>query len=569
MNRLQKVISSFTLTEKVIFYFLTGIFAISAFSIIWEVNQSFMVEIPADGGSITEGELGYPRYINPLLPITDSGRDLSALIYSGLMKTDDNGNLIPDLAKSYDVSNDGLSYTFVLKDDLLFQDGIPVTADDVIFTINTAKNPDLKSPVAANWAGVAVTKIDDKTIKFVLQKPYGPFLQNTTLGILPKHLWQNISADEFAFTNYNVEPVGSGPYEIKSIKRDSDGLPQYYSLKPFNRYAGSRAHISEIVIRFYTDVKSLHDAFNQGIISSMNSVSPAEANQLKDHTDVSIVTAPLQRVFGVFFNQNQSRVLLNKEVRQALNIAVNRQDIVSKVLNTYGSPIDGPFPPNNLSGDKGLRETPTTTDVRIATAKNILTKAGWSLNKNGIMEKKTKKDTQTLSFSISTANSPDLTQAANLLKDQWSAIGADVTVKVFEIGDLNQNIIRTRKYDALLFGEIIDSGNDLFPFWDSSQRNDPGLNIAEYTNSKADKFLEDARTTNDPVKLSTDWIGFEQEIYNDIPATFLYSPDFIYVVPKNLKGVDLGQVATPSDRFSGVNTWYLNTDKVWKFFANQ
>lgn len=527
-----------------------------------------MVEIPANGGTITEGELGYPRYINPLLPITDSGRDLSALIYSGLMKTDSNGDLIPDLAKSYNVSDDGLTYTFTLKDNLFFQDGTPITADDVVFTINTAKNPDLKSPVSANWAGVAVNKIDSKTIEFTLQKAYGPFLQNTTLGILPKHLWENISADEFAFTNYNVEPVGSGPYEIKSIKRDSDGLPQYYSLKPFSRYTGSKAHISEIVVRFYTDVKSLQDAFNQGIISSMNSVSPSEANQLKDHTDVSITTAPLERVFGVFFNQNQSKVLLNKEVRQALNISVDRQEIVSEVLNGYGSPIDGPFPPNNLSGDKGLRETPTSTDIRIATAKNILKKAGWSLNSNGVMEKKTKKDDQILSFSISTANSPDLTAAANLLKKQWSAIGADVTVKVFEIGDLNQNTIRTRKYDALLFGEIIGGGNDLFPFWDSSQRNDPGLNIAEYTNSKADKFLEDARTTNDPKKLSADWVGFEQEIYNDIPAVFLYSPDFIYVVPKGLHGVELGQVATPDDRFVGVNTWYLNTDRVWKFFAN-
>ena len=485
------------------------------------------------------------------------------------MKGDYNGDLVPDLAKDYNISSDGLTYTFTLKDNIFFQDGTPLTADDVLFTINTAKNPDLKSPVAANWAGVTVTKVDSKTIQFVLQKPYGPFLQNTTLGILPKHLWQNISADEFAFTDYNVEPVGSGPYEIGSIKRDSDGLPQYYSLKPFNRYIGSRAHISEIVIRFYTDVKSLQDAFNQGIISSMNSVSPSEANQLKDHSDVSIMTAPLERVFGVFFNQNQSKVLLNKEVRQALNIAVNRQEIVSKVLDGYGSPIDGPFPPNNLSGDKGLRETPTSTDVRIVMAKNILTKAGWALNKNGIMEKKTKKDTQTLSFSISTANSPDLTQAANLLKEQWSAIGADVTVKVFEIGDLNQNIIRTRKYDALLFGEIIGSGNDLFPFWDSSQRNDPGLNIAEYTNSKADKFLEDARTTNDPKKLTNDWFGFEQEIYNDVPAVFLYSPDFIYILPSGIKGIDFGQVATPADSFVGINNWYLSTDRVWKFFANQ
>jgi peptide/nickel transport system substrate-binding protein len=566
-NQIENAVRTFTFSEKLLFYLLAIIFAFSAFFMIWKVDQAFMVEIPARGGTISEGVLGYPRYINPLLPITDAGRDLTNLIYSGLLKPSANGELIPDLAREYAISEDGLIYTFILKDDVYFHDGTKVTADDVIFTIEKATDPQLKSPKSANWAGVSVTKVDEKTVEFKLNKPYAPFLQNTTLGILPKHLWQNTSADEFSFTNYNIEPIGSGPYKIKNIKRDEAGLPEYYHLVPFTKYIGGIPNIKDIYIYFYTNEKSLLDAYESGIITSINSISPETAKFL-DQSGAHIETIPLPRVFGVFFNQNSAPVFSNLEVRQALNIASDRKEIVNSVLNSYGTQIDGPLPKDTLSGETGMRQTELSTEERIAQAKKILTDKGWALNEEGVMVKKTKKETVTLSFSISTANTNDLSETAELLKSQWEKIGAKVSIKLYDIGDLNQNVIRPRKYDALLFGEVVGRDLDLFGFWHSSQRNDPGLNISMYTNSKADKFLEEARTESDPITRMEAYYKFEDEFYKDLPAIFLYSPLFIYVVPEELKGLSLGDLTVPADRFLDVESWYLNTDKVWKIFIN-
>jgi peptide/nickel transport system substrate-binding protein len=567
-TELQRTIRSFTLLEKVIFCFFAGLFLISGLFLAWKVNASFMVEVPASGGTLTEGVLGYPRYINPLLPITDAGKDMTALIYSGLMKVNPQGDLVPDLAQDYTISPDGLTYTFHLKDNIYFQDGTPITADDVQFTVEKALDPDLKSPVMANWTGVAVKAVNAKEIQFILKKPYGPFLQNTTLGILPKHLWQNINDTEFNFSNYNVEPIGSGPYKIKSIKRDSQGLPEYYQLVPFSGHVGGEASISNIIIRFYNSQDDLIKAYRQGAISSINSISPSDAEILKSQ-GAQVETAPLPRVFGVFFNQNSAAVLTNKEVRQALNTAVDRQVIVQQVLNGYGTAIDGPLPANSISGESGLRASSTISSAdRVATAKKILTDQGWALNSQGVMQKKTTKGTQTLAFSISTANTPDLTTTASIIKAEWQAIGAQVTVNIFDVGDLNQNVIRTRKYDSLLFGEVIGRDLDLYAFWDSAERNNPGLNIALYANSKTDALLEDARATSTESTRLDDYAKFEDEIYADTPAVFLYSPDFIYIIPKGLKGFALGAITLPSERFLTVSSWYLDTDNVWKIFTN-
>ena len=566
-DQIEQAIASFSLTEKVVFFILAVVFTTSVLYLVWKVNEAFLVEVPAYGGSLSEGVIGDPRYINPLLPITPSGTDLSSLIYSGLMKATPSGALVPDLAKSYTISSDGLTYTFVLKDNLTFQDGTPLTTDDIVFTIETAENADLKSPKAPNWNGVTVNKIDDKTIQFVLRKPYAPFLQNTTLGILPKHLWENISADEFAFSNYNIQPIGSGPYEIKSIKRDSDGLPEYYELTPFSNYAGGKAYLSDLIIRFYADEDDLVAAYDQGLVQSISSLSPASAEELKSG-GADVQSVPLPRVFGVFFNQSVNPVLANSEVRQALNTAVDRTTIINTVLDGYGIPLAGPIPPVLLPQAGDLEQPPVFSANSITTAKKILTDAGWSLNANGIMEKKTKSSDQVLAFSISTANTSDLEATANLLKQQWQAIGAEVTVKVYSLGDLNQNVIQTRNYDSLLFGETIGRDLDLFSFWDSSQRNDPGLNISLYANSTVDTLLEDARSNPSADERLSDYTSFISHISKDAPAVFLYSPDFIYIIPHDLQGLSLGTITDPSERFLSVDSWYMETDRVWKIFVN-
>ena len=558
-EKLLGMIRAFSATERVVFGLLTLVALISALTMAWKVNRYFLVPVPSHGGSFSEGIIGLPRSINPVLAFTDVDKDLSTLIYSGLMKYD-NGNLVGDLAAKYSVSDDGLVYDFVLKDNIRFHDGTPLTTDDVEFTIQKIQDSELKSPRRADWASITIKKVSATEIQFILKQPYAPFLTNTTLGIIPKHIWKNFDADQFIFSHYNINPIGSGPYEVSTVKKNGD-IPQYYILNTFSRYHNEKPYISNLTVYFYPNETAALDAYNAGIVDNFAGISPQEAAQIASSTSNStILHTSLPRIFGVFFNQNNAPVLANKEVRQALNMSLNKEKIISEVLYGYGISIDSPIP----VGTAGASSTERIGNKDAAKA--LLTKAGWLINAEGILEKKTKTSTQVLEFSIATTDAPDLKKTAEIIKADWEELGARVTVKVFEYGDLSQNIIKTRKYDALLFGEVVGKDLDLYAFWHSSQRNSPGLNLSMYVNSKADALLEEARTTSDEKKRTADYIAFEKIIQDEVPAAFLYSPEYMYIVSSKINGASLESITSPSDRWYGIDKWYIATDYVWKIF---
>ena len=562
--KITKVIKAFSLTEKTIFFIFTIVFVISSLSLLYQVNKLFLVEVPDYGGSLTEGIIGSPRFINPILSSSDIDKDLSSLIYSGLLKISHKGELIPDIAESYTISNNGLVYTFRLKDNVFFHDGVKLSADDIMFTIEKAQDPELKSPRETNWSSVRVEKIDEKTVSFTLKQAYSPFIQNLTLGILPKHIWKTASIEEFPFSQFNTQPIGTGPFKIDSITYTSSGLPSEYHLVSFDKYSLGRPYITNLTIKSFQKEKDIIEALKNEKIESVHSISPKVLSDLKIAND-EVILSPLPRIFGVFFNQNVAPVFINKEVRVALDIATDKKMIVDSILSGFGQIIAGPVPLRNIA-DTNIGEVGTEIN-RTEKAKALLVKNGWKQDANGIFEKKDKKGTTRLSFSISTGDATELRETAYLLQNQWQQIGAEVEVKIFGIGDLNQNIIKPRKYDSLLFGEIVGRNLDLYPFWHSSQRNTPGLNIALYTNIKVDKLLENIRKTTDPEQQKTYLNSFNKEIANDVPAVFTYSPYFIYIIPKKVQNVTLGTLASPSERFSNVSEWYIETNNVWKIFV--
>ncbi len=557
LSSLRKIYDEFSLIEKIVFTALVVVLIVSGMTLLYFFGTSYMKDVPARGGEMHEGVVGYPHFINPLLATTESERDLSTLTYSGLMRVDATGNLVPDLAESYTVSNDGKIYTFVLRKGEVFQDNTPITSDDVIFTIQKAEDPTLKSPQHANWQGVTVNAIDARTVQFVLKTPYSSFLQNTTLGILPKHIWNDADINEFTFSSYNFNPVGSGPYQIKEVKRDSAGLPIYYRLVAFNKYPTGEKDISTIYIHTFIDQQSMIKALEKGTIGSAGGISPSN-KQILDDTRFNIYSPALLRTIGVFFNQSQNPLFAHAEIRQALGMAVDRNDIIGKVLYGYGNEEFSPLP-HNL-----LLSSGTSASSSLEAAKSLLDKNDWKSNSQGIREKKIGKQTVQLSFSITTSDNPDLLNTAALLKEEWTKLGANVTIISLDPSDLSQNAIRPRKYDALLFGEVIGRGDDLYPFWDSAERKDPGFNIALYANSKADKFLEEARSATSSDQKASELVSAENIISGDMPAIFLYSPDFIYVARKDIKGLSLPPLEMPYERWAGIFDSYINTRKVFK-----
>ncbi len=564
-------ISKFSATEKAFFAGFVIAATITAIILTMMVTNLFMTDVPAFGGELREGEVGLPRTINPVLAVSDVDRDISALVYAGLTKYD-NGSFVPDLADSWTISPDGLTYDFVLKQNRSFQDKTPLTADDVAFTIQKIQNPALKSPHQADWANVTVKQVSASEIQFTLKQPYSGFLANTTIGIIPKHIWNNVSDDQFIFSQYNIEPIGAGPYVVDTVSRDGGGIPTSFSLSTWSGYNGRHPYIQTITFSFFSNQVKAVEALNAGTIDSLPAIDPGAASKLASNTaeGYTVLKAPLPRIFGVFFNQTQAPILSDSVVRDALDMATDRNAIINNVLYGYGDPAYGPIP-DMLLRDLGITSTQASSSqkARITSAQNLLEKNGWRKNSAGIYEKKSAKSksaSTTISFDIYTANSPDLVETAKMLKEQWAAIGIQIDVQIFEPSDLYQNVIRTRKYDALLFGEQIGRDRDLYAFWHSSQRNSPGLNVSLYANSKVDSLINEIRSTTSSSTIKSDYIKLDGLIEDDMPAIFLYSPDFTYAVPKTLAGIQLGSIVTPSDRWNSVANWYVKTERVWNIF---
>jgi peptide/nickel transport system substrate-binding protein len=557
-------LGAFSPLERFVFSIAIIVSIVAVLTMLFKIDDHFLVSIPANGGNLSEGVVGTPRFINPLLAITDVDHDITSLVYRGLMKKDGTGAIVPDLAESYTVSNDGLTYTFTLKD-TEFQDGEKITADDVLFTIKSAEDSILKSPERIKWSGILIQAPDEKTVVFTLKRAYTPFLQNATLGILPKHIWSKIPYESWAYSDYNTKnAIGDGFFKIKSIAQNSSGIPSEYTLKAVHPKNEIAPRIDTISLHFFANEDALIAAYKNGTIDVAGGIDPENA-QILEQDGATILQAELPRTFGLFFNQSQAKIFTDVKVRQAIALAIDKKTIVESVLKGYGSIGSGPIPDSSLVHGAPSAAAKTASVEQI---QSILEKDGWKLGDDGIYIKQVaKKATIRLSFEIATNDTPELTQAVNAIAENLRTVGIEAIPKVYETGSLNQDIIRPRKFQALFFGEIISNQSDLYAFWHSSQRNDPGLNISGYANAKVDKLLEQGLSTLDPDNQDQIYSAFEKEITTDIPAVFVYSPSYIYVTRPELTGITLGHIDTPRDRFASINSWYLTIDRVWKIFA--
>lgn len=561
-KNLQKILNSFDRKQALVFVVLFLVLGISTISMLGTINKMFMVYLPEHGGKLDEGVIGTPRFVNPVLAISESDRDLAGLIYSGLMKKNPDGTLSVDMAESYEISADGLVYTFQIREGAVFHDNVPLTANDVVFTIEKIKDSLIKSPLQSVWNGVSISRddTDPSIVVFRLGEPYAAFLESATVGILPAHIWNKLDSEEFNLAEENLHAIGSGPYKVSEIVEKRNNLIEEFQLSAFNKYAGKKPFIKRIHFKFYKNETEALRAFKKGRVDQVSSVSPKAAKELAD-AGFTPSTSSLARVFGIFMNPNQNDILRDKEVVRAFELAINRNSIIEEVLYGFGESLHGPIP-NAISENESVDEV---QESEIEEAKRILDERGWKINDSGVRTK----DGKTLQFSVSTADAAELRHTAEIIKRDLALVGVNVTVKVFETGILNQNVIRPREYEALLFGQVVRSPSDLFAFWHSSQRNDPGLNISVYTNSKVDGLLEELVSTTDSAVRNERMSEFKAEIEKDRPAIFLYSPEFIYIKSDKVHGSEEGHIASASERFLGIADWYIRTDAVWKFLTKE
>jgi peptide/nickel transport system substrate-binding protein len=552
------------LSDKVLFNIALLAVGFSVLGAIFTANTLFTQTFPTSGGAIVEGIVGTPRFVNPVIAINRADHDMVALIYSGLLRLDENGILVPDLAESVTRSQDGKTYTIKLRNDNRFHNGQQVQARDVVFTIGLIQNPDLKSPLRGAWDGVIVEEVSEYELTITIPEAYTPFTENLTVGILPRDLWDSLPIEQIPFSQNNTEPVGSGPYKVKEVLRNKSGLIDGYTLEVFEG-ARKSPKITTLNFTFFQDEDALLEALSKKEITSTPSVSVSNLGQI-DLDTYQIVEAPLPRTFGIYFNQNKSTALRDSSARKALEAAIDTGALVEKVLFGYGTATDSPIPPGFL--DTPDTQTASGSIDHIEKAQSILRDGGWTKNDSGFWEKKIDENNVTLRVSLATANTPLFDQTATAVGEVWKSIGVDVSASQFEQTDLVQSVIRPRDFEALLYGADIGRSVDLYPFWHSSQKNDPGLNIAQYTNIEVDALLRKLKTAQDTATQMEYITQIEQKIQNDTPAIFLFVPTFTYIVDKEVQGINFTGVSRQSERFANIANWHMRSSKVWPIFSN-
>lgn len=329
---------------------------------------------PARGGTFVEGMVGQPRFINPIyVSSNDVDRSLVQLTFASLLRYNQQGEIVPNLARDCHTEQ-GKVWTVTLKDDLTWQDGQPITAEDVVYTVEVMQSSDYKSPQRVNWMGVEVSKVSSQKIKFELDSAYSQFSENLTSKIIPKHIWEEISPANFPLSSYNLNPIGSGPYQVENINKEKDRIKSLTLVRDLDYH--SQPYLDKIVFKFYRTQQQLIEAAKNGAVDGIG--SPEKIAGFKQHS------FSLPRYFSVFFNVD-SEPLTEKSIRRALNYATDKEQIVNEVAEGQATPVNSPILPSIFNYQK-----PTDVyDFNLEEAKRILEEEGFKdTDGDGIRERK-------------------------------------------------------------------------------------------------------------------------------------------------------------------------------------
>ena len=390
---------------------LLAVFLILALTGYTAFNMTTVL-VPDYGGTYIEGVAGNPRYINPLLDeYNDVDRDLVALIFNGLTVTDEHGQIMPDLADTWDISADGLSYTFHLRKDVRWHDGEPFTADDVVFTMDILRAPDFpgQSELAELWRTVKVERIDPYTVRFTLSEPFAPFLSYTTIGLLPAHLLKGVQAKLLPDHPFNMHPVGTGPFKVSEV------TSRHAMLLANTDFYKGRPYFDKLEFIFYTDYPSVLSAYRRGEIQGISRVLPEYIDQVLTEEGLQLYSAPLAG-YGLVFLNLERPVFQEKEVRQALLWATDRQRIIDQILEGQAVVAHGPVVPFSWAYE--AHGPQYTYDP--AKAKAILEQVGWKdEDGDGVREKGDLR----LQFALLTNDDEIRIKIINELTRQWAQVG--------------------------------------------------------------------------------------------------------------------------------------------------
>jgi peptide/nickel transport system substrate-binding protein len=558
--------------------------------------------VPAHGGEYSEGVVGSPKYINPILAQTnDVDLDISSLVFSGLLKRGQNG-LENDLATDYQISPDQKEYTFFLRHGVKWHGSDnELTADDVLFTFDLIKDAEVGSPLAVSFKGINAERVDDYTVKFILKAPFTPFLSTLTFGILPEYLWAGVDSANVKLAELNLKPVGSGPFIFDSLKKDKQGNIKSFTLVSNPDYYSGEPYLDKVTFKFYSDFLSLEQALLNKNIMGLSYLPSENREKIfgedKSAKGFNLCFLNLPQYSAVFFNSSNNEILKDRNVRQALYQAIDRQLIIQEVLEGEAEVIDslilkgfvGYYPeikkyqyspeeaakildnnkwqaiaPNDYISWQREEEKKKNKDNTSSGAETVVDLSDEErLAAIADQQYFRKKDNKILEITLTVVDQPESVAVAKIIQKDWQLIGVRTHLNIIPPEGILREVIKPRNYQALLYSEIIGYDPDPFPFWHSSQRSGSGLNLSLFADKRADNYIEAARQTNDVKIREENYKKFQDTLVEEIPAIFLYSPTYSYVVSDSIRGRIVEKIFMPADRLSDMSQRYIKTKRGW------
>ena len=513
---------------------------------------------PATGGVYSEGLVGSLGRLNPLLDWDNpADRDVDRLLFSSLIRFDERGLPQTDLAEAWGVNQEGTIYNFTLRSNAVWHDGTPITTDDVIFTIEMLKSGGslLPQDIKELWNKVEVRKLDDKTLKFTIPEPFAPFLDYLTFGVLPKHVLEGVPPDGLVTAEFNINPIGSGPYKFDHLILDQGQITGVV-LTSFEDYYSKPPFIPQVVFRYFPSSAAALDAYEQGEVLGISRITRDVLQEALAQPNLAVYTSRMPQVSMVLFNLNNPEVpfLGETDVRRAMLFGLDRQRMISNILGGQAVMADGPIFPGSWAYYDGIEHI----DYDPEQAVSLLKSAGYVITADGGTVRA--KDGQSLVFTMLHPDDELHTQLAQTIQANWAQIGVQVNLQPVPYDRMVFDYLGPRTYQAALVDLNLarTPDPDPYPFWHQAEATG-GQNYTQWDNRTASEYLEQARVNTDFDVRTRLYRNFQVMFAKELPALPLYYPVYSFGVDVQVLGVQMAPLYDISDRFARVTDWYLVT----------
>ncbi len=550
--------------KKLRLQLLIAVLALVAIGILLVGQQPALQQVapvkPTEGGVYSEALIGSFGRLNPVLDYyNQADRDVDRLIYCGLVRFGDRGVPESDLAESWGISADGKVYNFSIRSNAVWHDGKAIVADDVLFTIDLFRNDQIPLPQDQRelWKQVQVEKLDDRTLQFRLPEAYAPFLDYLTFGILPKHVWENVSADQLANADLNLKPVGCGPFKFDHLTSES-GQVKSVTLTAFEEYYVRRAYIDQIIFHYFPDAASALAAYQEGDVMGIGHVSEEILPAALSEEGLNLYSGRLPELTLIYLNLKNSDVpfFQTTAIRSALLMGINRQWIIDRILGGQSMVADGPVFP----GMWAYYDKITHVGYDAEKALSMLKIEGYTIPAEGGSVRA--KEGVALTFEMVYPDDAKHKAIAEAIQKDWAQLGVQVNLKAVPYQALISQYLEPRTYQAALVDLNLSRSPDPdpYPFWDQAQING-GQNYAQWDDRQASEYLEKARVSPDMDERTQDYRNFQVRFASEMPALPLFYPVYSYGVDNQIQNVRVGFFFDPSDRFNTILEWYLRAKR--------